>query len=499
MVSVFYFVGWTKTVIFDNNSSSLNQIIMKSKIHEFLKLKIRFMSKKLLLLFLLLPAQMFAQYYWQTLPNAPKTDNRIDDIYFINPNVGWAIVPPFTNHNYGQVYRTLDGGNTWKHMSSTATWITYRSVGFKDAAHGWVGSLCTRWIAGDTIPLYYTADSGHTFTPVHFPNPKPTGICGISVVSDSVIYAYGRYLSNNPCTVFAKTIDGGTTWTTQSMAAYADSGLVDGWFWNKDSGFITGSQGLNSVILRTNDGGNTWQTVYTGTHNDTSHVWKIYFPSHNIGYGSVEPLINVYDYDSLLHFNTYFVKTTDGGQTWTEHPFIYGYDEEGCGFLNDTVGWIGGWSGYSYITYDGGNTWKYDSGFGSTIPIPSGLNSIPNINRFRKFGDTLMYASGNTVYKLDKQYMNGVHNIQSSVVPLNNYPNPFTQETEIEFTLPEACNNVEIQVYNVYNEKVYSHQYGSMSSGLHKFIYDSHLVSGVYYCKLVAGKYTVTRKIVKLR
>lgn len=455
--------------------------------------------KKLLLILLFLPLQMFAQYNWQTLTNAPKTDNRIDDIYFINPNVGWAVVPPYTGHSYGQLYRTLDGGNTWQMMSKTTDFITFRSVGFRDAAHDWIGSLCTSWIAADSIPLYYTADSGHTLTPVHFPNPKPTGICGISVVNDSVIYAYGRYLFNRPVTVFAKTMDRGLTWTTKDMSAYADSGLVDGWFWNQDTGFITGQEGLNYVILHTTDGGNTWQTMQTGAHNDTSHVWKIFFPSRNIGYGSVEPLINVDDYGKYLNWPTYFMKTTDGGQTWTEHPFVYGYDEEGCGFLNDSIGWIGGWSGYSYITYNGGNTWQIDSGFGSLIWIQYSGNSIPNINRFRKFGDTLMYASGNTVYKLNKNQINGVPTVKNTDIPISNYPNPFAKETEIEFTLPTSCDNVELNVYNAYNEKVYSHQYGAMSAGSHKFIYDFHSVSGIYCCELIAGNYRVTRKLIKLR
>ena len=42
--------------------------------------------------------------------------------------------------------------------------------------------------------LYATHDAGATWTPVlDIPGPQPTGICGLSVVNDSVAYGCGRY------------------------------------------------------------------------------------------------------------------------------------------------------------------------------------------------------------------------------------------------------------------------------------------------------------------
>jgi hypothetical protein len=89
------------------------------------------------------------------------------------------------------------------------------------------------------------------------------------------------------------------------MSPYASVGLIDGWFWSKDTGFITGQNGGNSVILHTVDGGATWQTVYSATRNDTDHVWKIFFPSRNIGYGSIEYTGNLM---YRGNYKTYFVK-----------------------------------------------------------------------------------------------------------------------------------------------------------------------------------------------
>src|SRR5437660_609206 len=81
-----------------------------------------------------------AQYSWQALVNAPHT-YRHDDIYFLNPQKGWAINPWFGNQTptqYGQVYTTENGGITWtKIFDSSETYI--RCVGFADSLHGWFG------------------------------------------------------------------------------------------------------------------------------------------------------------------------------------------------------------------------------------------------------------------------------------------------------------------------------------------------------------------------
>lgn len=443
-----------------------------------------------------MPLQLLAQYNWQTLSNAPASW-RYDDVYFINPDIGWAIHGSYyygaysslPTHQYGQVWETRNGGNTWqlRHDSASAF---YRCVGFTDSLNGWIGNLADSTITPDTIPFYQTNDGGKTLTPVTLPSPRPKGVCGISVINDSIIYAYGRYFGP---AILLKTINKGVTWTTQNMNAYA-TGLVDAHFFDKDTGFITGCNGNNGLILNTTDGGITWKTVYQGARNDTEIVWKIFFPSRDTGYASIEYVGP--NYFANKAYRTYFIKTIDGGKTWTEHPFINNYDEEGIGFINDTVGWIGGSiSQDTYITYNGGNTWQKDYGFGTVLSPIS--NPGFAINRFRKFGDTLMYASGNTEYKLSGK-ITSVNNLQNNSPLSINYPNPFIEQTTIYYKLTSTCTNVNVYVSNLLGEKVLSQNLGAQYTGEHKFVLDIPLPAGIYYYTIVAGDYTVTRKLVKV-
>jgi len=437
--------------------------------------------------------KLVAQYNWVVYPNTPITPERFDDVYFINPNQGWLVDPIDGYPNaYGKVYETRNGGESWELIhDSMSSYL--RSVGFIDSLHGFIGNLADLTVSSDTMAMYSTNDGGKTLTPVNFPSPRPGGICGISVATDSVVYAYGRYYGPP---VLAKTTNSGKTWTTYDMSPYASVGLIDGWFWSKDTGFVTGQNGSNAVILYTTNGGATWQTNYQSIRNDTDHVWKIFFPSRNIGYGSIEYTGRNNSFYSSTGYKTYFVKTTDGGQTWVEHPFIPNYDEEGCGFINDTVGWIGGWTGLSYKTLDGGNTWNLDTNFGiSSIPR---TQPLPYINRFRKFGDSLFYASGNTIYKLmlykqDTAKQNNTS--QTSNNTFTNFPNPYNTETTIVYTIPRTSSYVTFEVYDVTGRKLFTQKLVAQQAGIHQMNYSQPLAPGEYYYTITTDNFKGTRKM----
>lgn len=397
-------------------------------------------------LFILSSFGIRAQYQWHALSGAPQS-YRFDDMHFINPLQGWAINPAYMSFSptqYGRVFKTNDGGQTWSliHDSSLSF---YRSVGFADDQHGWIGNLANSIFTPDTTFMYQTNDGGVNWTPVtNYTGVKPKGICGISVVTDSVVYAYGRYFGPP---VLMKTINQGQSWITQDMSFYA-TGLVDGYFFSKDTGFISGSWGdpKRALLLSTDDGGSTWQ-VRVHLNRPNEYVWKLSFPSRMVGYASIE------NTSSPGSDTTHFLKTIDGGVTWQEHIFRTDqyYDLQGCGFINDSVGWIGGdcCIPKTFKTVDGGMTWNVDTSFVST-PVYSFGGYV--INRFRRFGDSLMYASGNTIYKMK--------NNPTSTIDLNLHqlsctisPNPCREHLMIQ--LNQQSGLINVSILNIFGQVIY--------------------------------------------
>jgi photosystem II stability/assembly factor-like uncharacterized protein len=341
------------------------------------------MRLKFIAICTLLLASAFAnaQFSWQILPSSPFQIFRHDDVCFVNSNLGWV------GNIRGEIWKTRDGGNTWNKLISQNT-TAYRCIGFVDSSRGFAGNLgLSHWNrkTTDTMPLYRTLDGGITWAPIEqFNGPKPKGLCGLQVVNDSVIVACGRI--DGPA-FFVRSIDGGKTWTSKDMSAYAGM-LIDVFFTSPTTGFAVGGTSQRrynstSIILYTTDGGQTWTTKIK-SKNDTSHCWKISHPSKNVFYVSIEKFL----YTSTLDF----FKSTDGGATWTENPVkgvSYG-SSQGIGFLNDSIGWVGGHEGALYTT-NGGKTFN---------PMPPDI--LMNLNRMRFVNDTLGYAVGQRIYKYSR-------------------------------------------------------------------------------------------------
>jgi hypothetical protein len=281
-------------------------------------------------------------------------------------------------------------------------------------------------------------------------------------------------------------LDKGNTWTSQDMSAYA-TGLVDGYFFNKDTGFVTGAYGnpQKALILSTFDGGHTWKIRYQPTRANEI-VWKIVFPSRNVGYASIEYLGN------SVPYNTYIAKTTDGGLTWSDKPFISSYDMQGIGFINDTMGWVGGAfdDPRNYKTIDGGNTWTVDPTFGVKKP-PYTAYPGTFMNRFRRFGDTLMYASGNTIYKFQSTGL-GIHSI-STRSSVTIFPNPLSTTATVEIKNGGLnLRNTRCTLFNIYGVQIMNWKPEAESSKFDR----EHIASGIYFLRIENEYERVTKKIV---
>jgi len=222
---------------------------------------------------------------WQRT-SAPVASSRTDDIWFLDADRGWAV-----NSN-GHILHTPDGGETWQRQFS-ASGAYLRCVGFANERVGWVGSLT------EPTRLFHTSDGGASWALVdNLPPDAPPAICGLSIVSERVVYGSGTNFPDRPAGV-VKTVDGGATWTAMDLGEHATL-LVDIFFRDEQRGWVVGGKAdvpnpdredVTPVVLFTEDGGQTWENRLAGADGELPKGewgWKIQFLDDEVGFAREE-------------------------------------------------------------------------------------------------------------------------------------------------------------------------------------------------------------------
>ena len=320
-------------------------------------------KKTLLLLYcMLLTWGAWAQSDW-SLVNLPRSA-RYDDVFFINDTTGWVA------SGDKRIHHTTDGGLTWKLQFEAPGYL--RSIEFVTPKLGFCGSLDSA--------LYRTEDGGQTWTNVstNVTPKRPAGICGLAAPDTLNIYGCGIW--RGPAFI-VKSTNGGRNWTYLDMSAYATR-LVDIFFLNKDTGFVTGTAYPASdggVILYTTDGGLNWQAKFKTMLTDDI-VWKIQTPDSVNYFGSVQ---------SLPGRPARILRSTDKGMNWSSVIMRQEYHNlEMIGFIDSKTGWTGGRRALFKST-DGGLTWSDNL-----------VNDDRGYNRFFRVNKQVVYLSAYVVYKL---------------------------------------------------------------------------------------------------
>jgi photosystem II stability/assembly factor-like uncharacterized protein len=299
---------------------------------------------------------------WQLSPSEPFRGKQ-DDIAFASPKRG------FYGNGDGKIFRTDDGGATWKMvLEQKGTFV--RAMGFLDDKRGFAGNLGPDAFPGvtDTQLLYRTDDGGDTWKPVVLPDLEGArGVCAIDILAvDAVnaghplhkelVHVGGRV--GGPAALF-RSDDGGGTWARLKLPPQIAM-ILDVKFLDPSLGFVfAGSDPdvakSHGLIARTQDAGRTWQVVYE-SQRPFELMWKGAFPSRLVGYATLQN----YSADAAApHPKRYVVKTEDGGATWKELVMVDDVNvrELGIGFVDDKHGWVGAIPN-GFETLDGGATWK---------------------------------------------------------------------------------------------------------------------------------------------
>ncbi|NVO19881.1 MAG: T9SS type A sorting domain-containing protein [Bacteroidetes bacterium] len=311
-------------------------------------------------------------------------------IYFSDSKRGW-VVGNWPAGGYGQILRTIDGGNTFTFQLNLGV-FPFVSVSFSDSIHGIAGT--------NNRMIYYTSNGGAVWDSTTVPtsaNYMQAKI--VKLVNNSTGYAI---LSHTPSTDLAKSVNGGASWSviksdnTQFTAAYTALSFVDA-----QNGYIAGFNSTGTpnkiYLLRTTDGGVTWS--------------QLDFPSNlpgNIGNSQ----INAMYFSDMQHgwvagggYVSFILYTSDGGTSWTVQEMGTTVSWYTMKFSDSHVGYAAGWEGDIIKTTTGGLLGI----FNQPAALERGINVYPNpasetITVVNPFPDkkmthlTLSDMAGNTVF-----------------------------------------------------------------------------------------------------
>jgi photosystem II stability/assembly factor-like uncharacterized protein len=393
--------------------------------------------------------------------NAPAFGNRVDDIFMLDAQTGYAVCGD------SKVVKTIDGGDNWTLLNQVGNGLYCRSVEFINTQKGFVGGFYFN--GGGPNPtnvLRKTLDGGTTWTDITTSiNPiARKGICGLAVADSSTIYGCGNWYQDSAYIV--KSADGGNTWGFINMSAYATS-LIDMHFINADTGFATG-RGLaplkSGVILYTTDGGLSWTYKFQNNVSN-EYCWKIQKLTDSIYFASLE------DFNAVP---SKILKSIDGGMTWTIKQVLATNDNmEGVGFINANKGWAGGGS-QTYESNDGGNTW-------ATINICQGMNRVFKVN------DSLLFASGSGKiwkYSPSSLNINSIKNKEEKYAALKCSPNPAKEKINITVNLFRNTRALLI-IYDEKGKEIKVIENNDKSIGEYKYAFSTNdMPSGLYYVVL---------------
>ena len=372
--------------------------------------------------------------------SAPTASSRYDDVFFTDTVNGWAV-----NSN-GQILHTDDGGTSWTEQFHDPT-VYMRCIAFGSRDRGWVGTITDgkTFFATDNAGLHWSAVD-------NLPVDAPVAICGIFAVSETVVYAAGSNHPEQPVRMM-KTLDGGASWHAWDMRPWADN-LIDVFFTSPERGWVVGGKTddrmdpskpkLRPVVLYTEDGGKTWEDRVQAIRSEFAlgeWGWKIQFLNEDIGF------ISLQNYASGA-----ILKTVDAGKTWRRYPINdpqMNANLEGIGFIDENVGWVGGWGDApkkkrtSSATTDGGVTWRDANEIGRTI------------NRFRFVGTPVSvgYAAGETVYKYSTEQPPALSSstdvgAKDGTLIGSIRPQPNSGQTAIEIRVPEQTSRLAVRIFD---------------------------------------------------
>ena len=346
----------------------------------------------------------------------PRTEGayRVSAMAFVDPSTGW-IVADFSDRNFA-VLHTEDGGATWTRQLSGRSAGRAHYLKFFDTAVGVLGEV------GTTAQLYRTVDAGSTWMHLSIPGAKGN-VLSWSFVDDFYGWALvsGTTVAFPPPAYLYRTDDGGHSWHELGLPAPAPDQVFEVNFTYFTTGWLS-SANSGPYVYKSSDIGQTWTPVALpspaggwptgGTFlvavNPTSGggitATVVFFPTlqGRKGQGAkirdFPPLtVGAYDggrpvtYSYALPLgsevttsvplvappNQTELASRDNGKTW--NPVMSPSTGGAVGYLDPTQWW---WVGHGQWanTRDGGATWTSPASIDVEQPLPGSLEIVDRLH-----------------------------------------------------------------------------------------------------------------------
>ncbi len=409
---------------------------------------------------------LFSAWSVQTTP----TGYNLHGVSFVDASEGWAC------GHYGTILHTSNGGYPWG-LQDSQTFNHLNSICFVDANNGWaVGAWGT---------ILHTPDGGASPW-----ETQTSGVAwdlyGVHFLDQSegwVVGAAGTILH---------TTNGGTSWS--DTFPNTDQ-FLDVFFWDQDEGWLCGKTGTGGTIGHTTDRGSNW------SFQSPSIEWlhDIHFVDSDNGW---------------VCGTNGEVRRTTNGEDWSPQSTGIPYHLNGIWMVDLNRGWAVGNAGTIRKTTDGGTNWGPDT---------SGVSVHLNGVCFTDLNNGWAVGESGTIIRygvVGVEERRDARNRKHETRLLKNWPNPFTCNTTITYSLQRSRGAEEqggvLSTHQLVNLSVHDLS-GRLVRRLLQceaildfqfpvsVIWDgkddrgTEVNSGIYLCQLRMGNLRETRKLTLLR
>ena len=259
-----------------------------------------------------------------TIPPALVADANLNDVFFLDSNVGWAV------GDRGVIWQTVNGGQDWNRQPfPTSDRLT--AVCFRDSQNGWIGTGWTQpYLHTSRGQIWRTDNRGNSWQ---------------RSKTDTLPAVRKLFVTNERL-----------GWATTGQSALHDSDL----FRSRDGGRVW--KAIHGAAAQNHADGRTWQDLLTEFHVE----------NRGVGDGGAENgpsgLAGEFDWLTMTSQGTdvwiagdpgtTVLHSSDGGLKWSVGRTGQTMPIRKLRFINELQGWAVGAQGTILATNDGGINWQ---------------------------------------------------------------------------------------------------------------------------------------------